>query len=496
MVHPRLKLLLTVLLGTVLAVAVGSDVASGSYLWPTLTLAAGATIFLAWSRWPASALVLSLLLFGYIVGNRGFAQLYLANLLPILPAEFGLVVCGMILVAQSAQRRELPLKRDLLNGLVLAWLLFGAARLAFDIRGQGLAALRDSAMVYYALFFFLGQALGAEAVSRRWLLRGLGAALAILPVCFVAFDAEPAWFYTHLVIRDVPLILYKGDIAASCLGAGVFFFYHYMNQGRRLAWLAMLGCFAGAVFPLTRAALVGMACAALIHVLARRWRMLLQLGLATVVLGAASLAWTASQGRPVTESRAFQVIEYATTTLNISGTGTLTSYSGDRDVKGNPIDNNQFRLVWWETVTSETIRENPWFGVGFGYDLAREFLMEYGLMADTEFNTRSPHSFVVNTFARLGVAGLVVLLALLAAMATETWRAAQAWREDAAASEAPALWAMCWVLFISACFGVVLEGPMGAVVFWTILGLAHSTPAAAPADLHPGASADEVAASP
>ena len=30
------------------------------------------------------------------------------------------------------------------------------------------------------------------------------------------------------------------------------------------------------------------------------------------------------------------------------------------------------------------------------------------------------------------------------------------------------------MIFISACFGVILEGPMGAAVFWTLLGLANS----------------------
>jgi hypothetical protein len=27
-------------------------------------------------------------------------------------------------------------------------------------------------------------------------------------------------------------------------------------------------------------------------------------------------------------------------------------------------------------------------------------------------------------------------------------------------------------MFVCACFGVVLEGPMGAVIFWTLLGMA------------------------
>jgi hypothetical protein len=33
---------------------------------------------------------------------------------------------------------------------------------------------------------------------------------------------------------------------------------------------------------------------------------------------------------------------------------------------------------------------------------------------------------------------------------------------------------MVWAIFGSACFGVVLEGPMGAIVFWTLLGVANA----------------------
>jgi hypothetical protein len=48
------------------------------------------------------------------------------------------------------------------------------------------------------------------------------------------------------------------------------------------------------------------------------------------------------------------------------------------------------------------------------------------------------------------------------------------WRRDKTQGESPALFSMCWVILVSACFGVVLEGPMGAVVFWTLLGLANA----------------------
>jgi hypothetical protein len=38
-------------------------------------------------------------------------------------------------------------------------------------------------------------------------------------------------------------------------------------------------------------------------------------------------------------------------------------------------------------------------------------------------------------------------------------------------------WSVAWVMLTSGCFGVVLEGPMGAVVFWTALGMANVTSA-------------------
>ena len=33
---------------------------------------------------------------------------------------------------------------------------------------------------------------------------------------------------------------------------------------------------------------------------------------------------------------------------------------------------------------------------------------------------------------------------------------------------------MSWCIFIGSCFGVVLEGPMGAVVYWTVTGIAYA----------------------
>ena len=92
-------------------------------------------------------------------------------------------------------------------------------------------------------------------------------------------------------------------------------------------------------------------------------------------------------------------------------------------------------------------------------------------MAD-DFTDRSPHSIVVSTIGRMGVVGLLALVALVAAIAVRTWRAM---RNPLTARTSLGLWAGVWTILVSACFGVVLEGPMGAVVFWSLLGILNAS---------------------
>jgi O-antigen ligase len=156
----------------------------------------------------------------------------------------------------------------------------------------------------------------------------------------------------------------------------------------------------------------------------------------------------------------------------------LTDPHGHRSYTGestfNKGDNNRFRWVWWQSAVGETIDGGPWLGLGFGYDLADQFVREFYPEDTDEFTTRSPHNVLVTVFARMGAVGLAAFLAVAAVTAARTWRAIARGPEDAAP------WCAAWAVLTSACFGVVLEGPMGAVVFWTLLGLGqagHAPPA-------------------
>jgi hypothetical protein len=471
---PQLRRWLVMGGSALLAVWFGWLVAHGAYLLPALAgIIALAAILVRLTRLSADVILLGLLLIGYIVGSRGFAQLMPLPGLPVFPAELGLAVGLGWLVSQAALRRTLPWRNDALNGTILLWLVLGTARVVIDVRHYGLLAIRDYAMIYYAAFFFLAQHHATDMRARRYLIGCLMLAVtALLPVYFL-FSEFPLFFFTHLTVQGVPLVYLKGDLAYTFLAAGSLIIFHAVRGSHRfwgwpLAILVFLTVAAGD----SRASLVGSAVAMVWLLLARRWAFpAVQAAAAAIVLmTVATLAYSGNMpwatGR--LESWRDRVVSIADVR------STLPYDSEDNAYKS---DNNQFRLVWWRSVLQDTWAQGPVFGLGFGYDLATNFVQQYDPDMGEEFTARSPHSIIIGTFGRMGGVGLAALLVIVAAMTRQTWRAL---RDRATNPLTCGLWCAAWVIFTSACFGVVLEGPMGAVVFWSLLGLANSMTAAAP----------------
>lgn len=449
------------------AVMLGIAVANGSLFWP-LALTAGVLLFIVaqWQSRPLTTVLLCGLVLGYIVGSRGFAQLMPIPGFPLLPAEAVLLVGGTLLVVQSAWRRDLPIRRDALNLLLLAWITFGVVRLILDFPTHRFVAVRDFATVYYAVFFFIAQDVGRATGSVRAVITTVLISSIVLLGSYLAYDRFPAFFFTTLTFRGSPLILYKGDLVGIFLAvASLLFFLRF--ETRRGWWNAAASVvFAGAtVATQNRASVLGLVIVAAWLAFGRRWRFAALLGLgglgaATVILVAAAVTNTSWEKTPL-----FGAYERAIS---------LVDPLGHRDYRGeqtaNKGDNNLFRTVWWQAVIAETVEENPYTGLGFGRDLADRFMREYYPEGSEEFSARSPHNVLLTIFARMGALGLLLFLAAMTVVAARTWRAIRT------GPEAAAPWCAAWVILISACFGVVLEGPMGAVVFWTLLGVAHAMP--------------------
>lgn len=474
MLNVNLRLQLLAFGAVAAAVWLAWQLAQGSYVVPVLVATAAlGGIVVRVMRTGLTAVLLGAVLFGYMVGNRGFAQLMPVPGMPLLPAEIVLLTAGGWLVLECAYSRRLPFHRDGLNWAVLAWLVVGTARIAFDVRVFGLMAVRDYAMIYYALFFFLAQELSADPRARRFLLICVTAACLLQPVAAVASDSFPEFFLSKLVINGAPLIYFKGDLALTFMGLSALFLAAIASPSQR-RWLWPLAT-VGLLYVLggdNRASMLGafaaLAWLSLSHLRRFVFAQALVLTLALAVI--AALAHLADH--EWSERKLAGTVERLQSLGDFLGAGTYASE--ESAIKG---DNNRFRSVWWRAVANETLAQSPVFGLGFGYDLARGFLQSYNPDMADDFSARSPHSIVVSVFGRLGIVGLLVFSVFVAVLAMRTRRAMR----DPGAGDTPALglWAAVWVILVSACFGVVLEGPMGAVLFWTLLGLANTaeTPA-------------------
>jgi O-antigen ligase len=469
--NPRMRVIVCGVIGTVVACIAGVGIANESYALAIIVSLAALWAFAEWMHGALpDAWLLAVALFGYIVGNRGFAQLQPIGSLPLFPAEAVLMVALPMLILRLAQKRTHALWRDPLNIAVIVWVTFGAARLPLDISRHGFLALRDFATIYYALFFFIAQSFAQHVASSRLLRHALLAACTALPFGYVLTAIFPDFFLRQLVFRGAPLIYYKDDLVAASFIAAFFLLLTVRDWPVRLRIVIAAAAF-GSTFLInsSRAALMGLLVTLLWWAVARRWTPWKFVAVA-VPIGVVSLTLFALiKNEDFKQSRAFSLYEHVASMVDINGTGSYSS--DDRFYVG---DNNRFRLAWWHAVAEETFAENPVFGLGFGADITDRFVRTYEFDLGDEFSTRSPHSILFSMLGRMGLLGLALWIGVIVAMAASTLRLARRVRTDDSALPSLGWWSVSWVILTSACFGVVLEGPMGAIVFWTALGMANA----------------------
>lgn len=471
--HPQLRNVLVVLAASALAVWVGISLAQEKHFIASVTALLSVWAVLAWTRGPlAESWLLGFLVFGYVIGNRGFAQIMPISGLPLFLSELGLAVSVTLVLLRGTQSRILPVQHDWLNGLLLLWLTLGASRILWDMRNYGFMALRDFATVYYVLYFFVAQALARHEASRGLLRAAIMVTFAVLPVPGILSYAFPDFFLDNLLVNGVPLIFYKGDLIGTFLFTGYIVLLpagrFTWNDATPWRWLIALVALIFGLTLLSRASVVGLLVAAGWLAWSGRWR---PLGVIAGVCLTGLLAVTTVsllQKKDFTQTKAYAIYESVASIADFSGTRNYRS-----DDSGNKGDNNRFRLVWWRNVIVETFTTAPIFGLGFGADLAAGFVREYYPDSNDDFSARSPHNIFLTIFGRMGSAGAVVLLAIYTTLFFGTLRTVRAARADPSRQDALTLQAACWVVLVSSCFGVVLEGPMGAIPFWVMLGLAH-----------------------
>ena len=236
--NPRIRTLIAAAAGLGLAVYGANDLAQGHYL-----VAATLTVVIFWvlAEWSNAALpeawVIAVTVVGYVVGNRGFAQILVVPSLPIPPAEGALALAGCGLAMRSALGRKLPFRIDALNLAVLLWMAYGTARLPLDVKVYKVIALRDFALIYYASFFFIAQWLTSLDASYSLLRRAMDVAFVLLPLVVVANRLAPQFFLSTLTLNGNPVIFHKSDLISAYLVAGTLWFWARRELGGSRAWL-------------------------------------------------------------------------------------------------------------------------------------------------------------------------------------------------------------------------------------------------------------------
>lgn len=412
---------------------------------------------------------LGFLLLGYAYFGRGFAYLgyppvYVDALLVALSLLILLLRPGWFL-----------LLRDPLLLLLFAFMLWGAIRTLPYFPIYGLEAARDAVLWAYGII-----ALALAYLVRRLPLEGRALAwyatwMRWLPLWFLLSFA-----LTGFLGEGLPRLpwgpgggvllfqLKPGDVAVHLAGLAGFWLllspFVSRNRVTFASWASWVVA-AAIVVTLNRGGLLALFLALLIYALNTNivyWRRLLALAL----LGVAAFVylWVSGLEIPTGGHRVISARQIIENVASIFVEET-ENYGGTQSTK-------TWRLDWWSHIVAYTFG-GPyfWTGKGFGINLADDD----GFQVYEDGSLRSPHNGHLTVLARMGVPGFLLWVSLLLGIALRLWLSY--WRLRFRGDRLGAnisLWLMGYFLAmcVNASFDVYLEGPMGGIWFWSLVGFA------------------------
>ncbi|MCC7350110.1 MAG: O-antigen ligase family protein [Phycisphaerales bacterium] len=401
---------------------------------------------------------LSIVLCGYAMAGRGFAYI---GVPPLFIGEFTLML-GLVALVVSAN-----VGRIMGSGLI--WLIvvfmgWGAMRTIPYIHEYGIDALRDGMTWGYASYAIIVAALIAAHPERLLVLMAryrkfVWIVLLLGPIFWLiarfAKPVMPLWPWANVELIEV-----KGGDYAVHLG-GV---YAYLVSVGRLSnpWVPLIFLPIGLAMNVTgRAAMLSfILCAAVATALRPLTRFMVKLPIVILLLVAFGWGLDAHLKAGPEVTREISVTQLFKTLDSI--------LPGNRH---HDLDSTkEWRLDWWDKIVKYTIH-GPyfWTGKGFGVNLANDD----GFQVFADESLRSPHSAHLSILARTGVPGLSIWIALHAAWILTMFNAYFSARKLGHKRWCGifAFIMAYWIAFIiNASFDVYLEGPMGAIWFWSLVG--------------------------
>ncbi|MGX1669812.1 O-antigen ligase family protein [Streptomyces sp. NPDC055400] len=368
-----------------------------------------------------------------------------------------LLLCAAFL--QAALSRLLSGKRpDRIYGpgILVGILLVVTAFRLLDVQGDVQTAARDAAPFAYAAIAYLsaGAYQRADDRGRERTVRVIYGGLLLHLGWMVVATLAPEFVATLPEVGSTRVFEIRTDFDVAVLGLLAGLSILRMRQGR--FWLHMSVAIAALVTGLAQVNRAGLlSCAACV---------------AVAVMFRAS-----TNGRLTPRAVFIGVITVlaVAVALPMSPAGQRLLALNERATSSSQIVENaqgtkRAREIAWERVVTYTLADTARasVGVGFGPDFLQQ--SNGDLPIGRGIGVRSPHNYLITTFARLGFVGLTLVVALLAGLLTITVRTVRRGPPDE-------LTALCVLLVISllivALLGVILEAPFGAAPFFWAAGI-------------------------
>jgi len=399
--------------------------------------------------------------------GRGFAYL------GVPPVFIGEMVLGLGLVAVLPR---LEFRRVLGSPVVVLVLLFaawGAFRTAPYLGVYGLDALRDAVLWGYAVFAIVVGALllntdRVEATLRLY--RKLVPWIVVLVPMSVIVTRTIAEQLPRVPGSETALVMVKpGDAQVHLAGAAIFVLLglHRVGLKSRPVWkewfwwsLWLAGVVVGMAF--NRGGMVA-----------------LVTGMGLVVLLLPTRVWGHALLKPLTIAVMFLTVFFSfPVEFDVGHHRTISSRQIMRNVlsivlpnQGDQLESTQeWREQWWSDIVDYTV-QGPYFWTGKGFGVNLE--VDDGYITTPDHSSRNPHSAHMDTLARTGVPGFVLWIALHLTFGVLMVRSYLRARADGLGDWARVdLWILgYWTAFlVNASFDTFLEGPMGGIWFWSLMG--------------------------
>lgn len=421
----------------------------------------------------------ALLLLGYALLGKGFAYIHITFAgIPLYVGE--IMLAAGILTIVFGRVGILQKKIPMTIIVFLAWALLGAISTFHGFNTYGLDALRDAAIWYYGFFMIIAYYL----FSPKFIIRKLSSwyvkflfFIVVLPGALMLWQRITGKeFLPDITESSISLSTLKSGVLVVQVGMAlvVVMMFQKNEIGETVKFRYLLTIFIGLnlfiLLTANRSGILAIFCMLLLFYLfypvVNTWKITSLLVVLTIVF----LIINPQNIGAVKENRDISVNQII---KNIQSIVVNTKNDNLTDPVGSTAE---WRLKWWKEIIKKTIANSDifWYGKGFGNNMADE--MGYANL-DSERPLRSPHNINLTILYRMGVPGFSLWLLLNAFFTISiSFSIIKARKLNMSFNYSCLILCLCGYVLshVVAFFDVHLENSMGAIWFWTLMGIGIS----------------------